>query len=307
MSRNSRKRKVDGQTMKLPIVDLKSLQTAIVLCRPSKVIKTAYVADVINLQTFPQLDGMLQKHLLDVPSVSSPRSKKGKSSIQEFLEQCSFESVAAHAPSLDCAGMVVPGSRVWCSPSSATSKTSLVIQQCEELREDGKYTRVGYHPQLAETIIKKLLTDHLLESDLGKYDAIEQQQTYGNSRVDFVLTSNHHGAITKTLLEVKNVVGADYPCGEVPAMRSPVGVYESSKTGKKYKRAAIFPHGSHKPGIQVVSSRAIKHVHELTNLHGTSDSEGCALRSVVVFIVNRGDCEYFRPCHEADMLFAQVL
>lgn len=32
-----------------------------------------------------------------------------------------------------------------------------------------------------------------------------------------------------------------------------------------------------------------------------------ALRCAVLFLVNRSDCVAFRPCHEADPLFAQVL
>ena len=91
----------------------------------------------------------------------------------------------------------------------------------------------------------------------------------------------------------------------MPEGRCPVGVYETATA--PYRRAAIFPHGSHKAGIGVVSDRAIKHIHELTFYHGTKDSLGREIHSAVLFIVNRADCEYFRPAHEADMLFAQVL
>lgn len=179
----------------------------------------------------------------------------------------------------------------------------------KEIREDGTFTRVGYHPNLAEMIGRKLLVDHLLTGDLGAYDAILEQQTFGKSRVDFVLTCAAQKS--KTLLEVKNVVGADYPRGNVPAKRSPVGVYEydgtATATKGGYKRSAIFPHGAHKAGIKVVSDRAIKHVHELTELHGSRDSDSYTIAAAILFVVNRGDCEYFRPCHEADMLFAQVL
>jgi DNA-binding sugar fermentation-stimulating protein len=91
----------------------------------------------------------------------------------------------------------------------------------------------------------------------------------------------------------------------------------------------------------VVSDRAIKHVHELTCIHQAgvcpqtpapasaakqtkarskqqaSEAEACpmpaandspeAARCAVLFVVNRSDCTSFRPCHEADMLFAQVV
>lgn len=60
--------------------------------------------------------------------------------------------------------------------------------------------------------------------------------------------------------------------------------------------------------LQVVSDRAIKHVHELTELQQRgADDQGLPLHCAVMFIVNRSDCTSFRPCHEADMLFAQML
>jgi hypothetical protein len=136
----------------------------------------------------------------------------------------------------------------------------LVIQHCEELREDSSWTRVGYHPQLAEVISRKLLNDHHLDEELGPYSVVEAQQTFGNSRVDFLLTENgRSGTGTKLLLEVKNVVGADYPVGRTPAQRNRIGVYEyGPDIPNAYRRAAIFPHGAHKAGIGVVSDRAIK-------------------------------------------------
>ncbi len=39
---------------------------------------------------------------------------------------------------------------------------------------------------------------------------------------------------------------------------------------------------------------------------GAGEAAG-GLRCAVLFMVNRSDCGAFRPCHEADPLFAQVL
>lgn len=123
----------------------------------------------------------------------------------------------------------------------------------------------------------------------------------GNSRVDFVL---EHADQSLTLVEVKNVVGADYLRGQVPAGRSKAGVYEVDNPDNL--RCAIFPHGSHKPGIRVVSDRAIKHVDELRLLHGTVDEEGRKISSILLFIVNRSDCAAFRPCHEGEFLYLNM-
>jgi hypothetical protein len=244
-----------------------------------------------------------------------------------------YPTLLAHAPSLDCAGTVVPGSKVYCTVSkSTTSKTQLSIQLSEEIREDGQFPRVGYHPNLAENICKELISRRLLVSELGDYDSYDAQKTFGNSRVDFVLygsstataaaavatncvtTSIHAGSSIKTvedqaakpamkklrrnaktaanattavtsssspvvysssseecynnsvggllsgsssakpatgtvtLLEVKNVVGADFPFGKVPEARGRVGVYERPVEG--YERCAIFPYGVQVRGVE---------------------------------------------------------
>lgn len=88
----------------------------------------------------------------------------------------------------------------------------------------------------------------------------------------------------------------------MPAERSQEGVYISSR--EPFRRAAIFPHGKHQAKIRVVSERAIRQVHELTKLASDASS---GMKCAVLFVVNRGDCSFFRPCHEACPLFAQVL
>ncbi|MEW5313939.1 MAG: hypothetical protein WDW38_005469 [Sanguina aurantia] len=105
-------------------------------------------------------------------------------------------------------------------------------------------------------------------------------------------------------------MGADYPDGGVPSQRkSSAGVFTSSEL--PYIPTAIFPHGSHKPKIRVVSDRAIKHVHELTQLHEEGTRPGTPLhqqvRCGILFVVNRADCGAMRPCDQADRLFAQVV
>jgi DNA-binding sugar fermentation-stimulating protein len=53
----------------------------------------------------------------------------------------------------------------------------------------------------------------------------------------------------------------------------------------------------------VVSDRAIKHVHELTQIQSQDPTIQCA----VLFVVNRSDCHAFTPCDEADPLFANIV
>lgn len=184
-----------------------------------------------------------------------------------------------------------------------------------------------------------------------EFDSFRGQETIGDSRVDFVLSSNDSNI--RTLVEVKNVVCADYAPSEVADTLSPtkrkkmklparyVGIEDDANLGS-YKRAAIFPHGSKHKDLKVVSPRAIKHICGLIRLSSkaapVSDASSTELEAseksrkrkkkldsssnkklkvepklddryaaVLLFIVNRSDAEIFRPCHEADMLFAQLV
>lgn len=287
----------------IALLDLGPLVKAVIVRRPSKAIKSPYVADVIELNvkheslSFPLF-------IFDRSLISSKKKVKVDNGDKVLsLTMTKTEDIRlAHSPSLDCAGMVVAGAKVYCSTKKigSNTKTDLTIQLCEEIREDGK-TIVGYHPSLAESLAKEIITKNLLVDLIGKSDSLKSQVTFGKSRVDFVITNKDEETIT--LIEVKNVVGATYREGHVPQGRSPVGVYEV----KGPTRSAIFPHGAVKNGIGVVSDRAIKHCHELTQLVGTKSENGSTIKAAILFIVNRNDCEQFRPCHEADMLFAQIL
>ena len=253
--------------------------------------------------------GMLKK--------TKKSSLKGKADAKAALSNALRQTASSpddihlgHTPALDCAGMIVPGAVVYCTPNDGHTKTKFTVQLCEEQREDGGVVTVACHPNLAERAARVLLENHLLNEELGDYDPLRvlRQQTFGKSRVDFVVQNEIENSIT--LVEVKNVVGADYKEGSVPPGRCEVGVYSvipMEADGSDYKRHAIFPHGSKKAEVNVVSDRAIKHIHELTCMQGTTDDQGRYVKSSILFIINRSDCEAFRPCHEADMLFAQML
>ena len=284
-----------------------------VLCRPSQVVRSPYVADI--RQSPFEASPFVSLLRTEGARMTAKEKKERKASIDALVadlkaeDECGGEM--AHAPSLDCAGMLVMGSNAYVTRNSgATTKTAWTVQLCEEER-GGKEPNVivGYHPALAEKIAKSMLLheDLPLRDELGEIEEIASQRTFKNSRVDFVIKGKDN---TLTLLEVKNVVGAEYEEGTVPPTRSPVGVYEVSAADLPApgERHAIFPHGSLKPGIGVVSDRAIKHVHELGELEGTIDADsGRKIKTAVLFIVNRGDTTAFRPAHEACPMFAQCL
>ena len=291
-----------------PLFSIGALIPFTVLSRPSIKIKSPYVADVMKKDAFPFSNVLLY----DSSTVTAKnKSKDDKALIEHFILNLKADALLAHAPSLDCAGTVVPGSTVYCSTSNKETKTSHTIQLCEEIRGGAsghEVALIGYHPNIAERAAKAMFEKKMLADVVGDYSRFETQKTFGDSRVDYVLYNDETKLLT--LVEIKNVVGADYIENEVPSQRSMVGVYQRARdsAGVAEPRHAIFPHGSHKAGVGVVSDRAIKHVHELTLLHNSIDkNSGYKVASVVLFIINRCDCQYFRPCHEADMLFAQLL
>ena len=311
------------------LIELGELTPMVVVQRPSQSIKTPYVADLImkpaeydridfitcteQSSSGTNLDGKSDVIIKKTKKSSLKGKADAKAALSNALRQTASspdDIHLGHTPALDCAGMIVPGAVVYCTPNDGHTKTKFTVQLCEEQREDGGVVTVACHPNLAERAARVLLEDHLLTDELGNYDSerVLRQQTFGNSRVDFVVQNESENSIT--LVEVKNVVGADYKEGSVPSGRCEVGVYSvtpKEADGSDYKRHAIFPHGSKKAEVNVVSDRAIKHIHELTCMQGTTDDQGRYVKSSILFIINRSDCEAFRPCHEADMLFAQML
>jgi DNA-binding sugar fermentation-stimulating protein len=81
---------------------------------------------------------------------------------------------------------------------------------------------------LAEKLAQSALSQHLIP-ELGTGYELTKQKTYGKCRVDFVLTYEDGST---TLVEVKNVTGADYEEEEIKAygatraQRANKGCYE---------------------------------------------------------------------------------
>ncbi|MEW5313938.1 MAG: hypothetical protein WDW38_005468 [Sanguina aurantia] len=76
-------------------------------------------------------------------------------------------------------------------------------QLCEDMRPDDGRALVGAHPYLGEKLAQLLVEGRHMPG-LGEYCKVEGQRTFGNCRVDFVVTKEDGSRI---LLEAKNVVG----------------------------------------------------------------------------------------------------
>jgi len=226
----------------------------------------------------------------------------------------------AHAPALDLGGKCVPGVKVLLkvltekdgspigdgavSAKHGTPRCEFSIQSVFCIEPENEMLGgvwIGANPQIGEKVAKIVLEKGLLFDDLVKIES-QMHGVFGmKSRPDFVVT---HSNGNQTVVEVKMVVDSDYSM-ELEREKVIDSCFMSQM--KPYKRCAIFPWGKGTQkgpdGEKVVSSRAIKHVMELTEVCKSNASVNCA----ILFIVVRHDCEYFRPNTNACPSFTQYL
>ena len=186
---------------------------------------------------------------------------------------------------------------------SSTSKTKLCTS-----------TWIGANPGLGNKIAKALIeSGHITEAILG-----DSKKTVEKLQAEVTMPS-HEGSDTvrsdfvvndSVVVEVKSCVCADYQKDKAPAVdkkdRYVTVISEDSED--LYKKTALFPIGKRAQNFQgqkVVSERCIKHLRHLAKIaRGEEKANGYETACLLV-IVNRGDCEKFRPCKEACPVFAQ--
>jgi len=269
-----------------PLLSIGKLFQGVVVRRPSQHNKSPYVADVT-------------------------------------LEEDGTE-IIAHAPMLDLGGILKPGTVVRMTKSKPGGKTSHAIQLVKviETDQDGTSSRktktvntwIGAHPGLGNAIAKALIENgHITEAILGDskktVEKLKAEVTMpcpdGSEKVrsDFVLNDS-------VVVEVKSCVCADYQKDRAPEFdkKDRYVTVISEDNDDLYKKTALFPIGKRAQNFQgqkVVSERCIKHLRHLSEIaRGEYKSDGYETACLLV-IVNRGDCEKFRPCREACPVFAQ--
>jgi DNA-binding sugar fermentation-stimulating protein len=282
----------DGERLLLfSLAENDELVKAKMVCRPSKRNRSPYVADV-------WLEEEQREVIAHVPSL-------------DMGGKCVAGATILLRPARDPKGVKVPGTAV--SPKYGTPKCEFIAQLLH-VDESGLApslyppTWVGAHPSLGERIAESWLWNNLVE---GIPSIVDMQAQVRNPcgadmRSDFLL---HHADGTKRLVEVKTVVDTDYSTTAPPTNVKCLFLTDATP----YTRTAIFPWGNSNQkgpdGEKVVSARAIKHVHEMTQIvqGKLSDGEATAYEATVLFVVIRGDAERFRPNHEACPSFRKYL
>ena len=238
------------------LIKLDNLVEGTVIKRPSKFIKSPYVADVIPLS----------------------------------LEN----EVLAHTASLGCCGLADTNATILMSlvPNSKNKKKDIDKLKCEYsvylsvLREKGCEIIIGIHPKLAEELTETALKCNYLSK-------LQNIQTYRretaifvegkvDSRFDFSGIDENG---VPFIMEVKNVPLADYE--DITAKDRKGKCYDDRSVDSK---VAYFPDGYRKKSADPVSPRALKHIRELTLIKKES-----VTRCIMCYVIQRTDVNCFQP------------
>ena len=199
-----------------------------VIARPSKKVKTPYVADV--------------------KIISGSNDDE-----HEYEEEC---YVLAHAPSLGCGGLVTPGSIVIMSTNNDPKICTHIIH-VSLFNEREKSIPIGVHPKNAELMVNYCLYNNHISS-LQNLKEIEREKVFQDSRFDFTCIDENG---IKTIIEVKNVPLADYE--DIYSKDRKKRNYDHCDINDKI---SYFPDGYRKKQSDTVSPRALKHIKTLEDI-----------------------------------------
>lgn len=233
--------------------------------RPSKFIKTPYVADIIPIG--------------------------------------STKSILGHTASLGCCGLADVGASVLMAPVVSTKREKTEQEKTEQekteekrkceyrvylsvIKERGNEIIVGIHPKLAEDLTEYALKNNLLSRLLNVQRYKRETTIFVEGKVDsrFDFSGMDCNGIP-FLMEVKNVPLADYE--DITAKDRKHKCYDERGQNSK---VAYFPDGYRKKSTATVSPRALKHLQELTLVKKESKT-----RCIMCYVIQRTDVESFQP------------
>lgn len=251
---------------------LPPLLKATIIKRPSKSIRSPYVADIV---------------------------------LEDGTE------ALGHAPSLGCCGLVEAGSSVFVydiheeckkqgKPANTKCRYRIVLSSIyDERLKEVDYVEylssniiVGVAPKMAEKMVSSLLTQNALPFlDIEDFKA-EVKMGSGNSRFDFV---GYEKDNTKFIVEVKNVPLADFE--DIGSKERKKKNYKDVELYQWKKKVAYFPDGYRKKANAPVSERAIKHLDHIREIICEAKTQPSTVqtRGIMLYVVQRNDATLFQP------------
>ena len=239
------------------ILKINDLIEGEVIKRPSKHIKTPYVADIKICLTSRMILG--------------------------------------HTASLGCCGLADVGASVLMAPVPDKNKNKNKNPEklhCEYrvylsiIREKGQEMIVGINPKLAEELTESALKNNLLSRLMNIKTYKKETKIYVPGLVDsrFDFTGIDENGVP-FIMEVKNVPLADYE--DVTSKERKKLCFDDRCINSK---VAYFPDGYRKKSTDTVSPRALKHINELALIKGMSKT-----RCIMCYVIQRTDVDRFQP------------
>jgi len=248
---------------------LQNLVEAEIISRPSKLIKSPYVADIILINN-------------------------------EKQQQC-----LAHSASLGCCGLADKSASVLIckKEKKITGKTipkNKAGLECEytiylsKREEKGYIEYIGIYPKLAEILVEQCIIKNLFSSLQNvksfKKETVIKILDKVDSRFDF--TGIDKDGIP-FIMEVKNVPLADY---EDITEKERIKIQDQFANREYTSKVAYFPDGYRKSSFEPVSERALKHINELSYISEESQkSVGKKIRCIMCYVIQRTDIDRFQP------------
>jgi len=239
------------------ILKINDLIEGEVMKRPSKYIKTPYVADIKICST--------------------------------------SKNILGHTASLGCCGLADVGASVLMAPVpkiKTENKKNQDKLHCEYrvylsiIREKEEEMIVGINPKLAEELTEAALKNNLLSRLINVKSYRKETKIYVPDLVDsrFDFTGIDENGVP-FIMEVKNVPLADYE--DVTAKERKKMCFDDRCINSK---VAYFPDGYRKKSTDTVSPRALKHINELALIKRMSKT-----RCIMCYVIQRTDADRFQP------------
>jgi DNA-binding sugar fermentation-stimulating protein len=243
------------------LLQLNNLIKGSVVKRPSVIIKTPYVADVL---------------LTDSAQVLAHSLSLGCCGLADTNANVLLEQLPEKLPKKDKNKNI---DKAHCS-----HRIHLSIYRDQERKKE---MIIGINPKLAEILIEKALEQNILHSlqNIKSYKREVTMYIPGkvDSRFDFTGVDQHG---VPFIMEIKNVPLADY---EDVASKDRKHM---DFTGREFSsKVAYFPDGYRKKSADPISPRALKHVQELTWIK----TEDPRIRCILCFVIQRHDVNRFTP------------
>jgi len=202
-------------------------------------------------------------------------------------------TILGHTASLGCCGLSDVGASVLMSSIPKTKNISDKLS-CEYrvylsiIREKETETIVGIYPKLAEQLTESALKNNLFQKLQNIKSYKKETKIFVPNLVDsrFDFSGIDQNDIP-FILEVKNVPLADYEDVTAKDRKKLSLSFENREINSK---VAYFPDGYRKKTSDPVSPRALKHINELALIKRMSKT-----RCIMCYVIQRTDINRFQP------------